>query len=170
MAAFEQSFSIEQSADCETLTFQDTSNFDDNDEGYNYAYFTTKNIGVYDYDNTLIGSLITIVDDTPVTFNLDKDRYLSIVYTLQHNTDTPLVKTTVVALSCNVELAFGTIVADEESNCTCNNDKLFNILKTVTAAKIFANRDNPVLSQDNLDLANLYAECDNTNDSSCGCH
>lgn len=172
MAAFEQSFSIVQSSDCETLTFADTSNFGDNDEGWDYSHFTTKNIGVYDSTNSLIGSLIPIVDSTPVTFTLDKDRYLSIKYTLQHNTDTPLVSTQNVALSCNVELAYGNIVANEESNCICNNEQLFNIIKTLTAAKIFAERNNPILSQDNLDLSNMYAECggtDNSNSSHCGC-
>lgn len=173
MAVFKQSFSISQSSDCTTLTFADTSNFGSNDQGYAYSYFTTKNIGVYDSSNNLMGSLIPIVDATPVTFSLDKDRYLSIVYTLQHNTDTPLISTQDVALSCNVELKYGTIVANEEANCGCNdsNEQLFNITKTLTAAKIFASRSNPTLSQDNLDLANMYAECNtvSNNSSGCGC-
>lgn len=171
MAAFVQSFSIAQSSDCKTLTFTDTSNFSSNTEGYTYSYFTTKNIGVYDSNNTLIGSLIPIVDATPVTFTLDKDRYLHIVYTLQHNTDTPLTSIQNVALSCNVELAYGNIVANEESNCSCNNEQLFNINKTLTAAKIFASRNNPILAQDQLDLANMYAGClGNTSvNSGCGC-
>jgi len=169
MAAFAQSFSIVQSSDCATLTFTDTSNFSSNTEGYDYAYFTTKNIGVYDSTNTLMGSLIPIVDSTPVTFTLDKDRYLSIKYTLQHNTDTPLISTQNVDLSCNVELAYGNIVANEENTCTCSNDQLFNIIKTLEAAKIFTQRGNAVLAQDNLDLANMYANCDSTSTTSCNC-
>lgn len=169
MAAFQQSFSIEQSSDCKTLTFTDTSNFNDNDEDWNYTYFTTKNIGVYDSTNTIIGSLIPIVDATPVTFDLDKDRYLSIIYTLQHNTDTPLVSEQDVALSCNAELAYGVIVANEDSNCIDNNEQLFNITKNLTAAKIFADRNNPILAQSSLDLANEYTECNNTISSGCNC-
>jgi hypothetical protein len=172
MAAFSPNFTIQQSADCKTLTFTDASNFDDNDEGYDYAYFTTKTIGVYDSNNTLIGTLITVVDNTSVTFSLDKDRYLHIVYTLQHNTDTPYIKIYNVPLSCNVDLKYGEEVCSSlECGCDSENNKiLFNIVKTKLASNIFAQRGNGVLSQESLDLANSYANClETSQDKKCNC-
>lgn len=172
MAAFKQDFSIVQSSDCKTLTFTDTSNMGVgmNDSNYTYSTFTTKNIGVYDSTNTLIGTLIPIVDATPVTFTLDKDRYLSIVYTLQIGTSTPLTKTYNIALSCNVDLAFGNMLVNDilnENHGESNDDStLFNIVKTTLASKIFASRNNGTLSQDMLDLANGYIDislCANLN-------
>lgn len=166
MAAFKQDFTIAQSEDCTTLTFADNSNMGSNDQGYDFSTFSTKNIGVYDSINSLIGSLIPIVDATPVTFTLDKDRYLSIVYTLQIGSSTPLTKTYDVALSCNVDLAFGNSIVSnilDENGITQDNTNitLFNIMKTTLASKIFAKGGNPILSQDMLDLANSYTNTTN---------
>ncbi len=167
MAAFKQDFTIEQSSDCTTLTFADISNMDDNDEGYDYDYFTTKNFGVYDSNNMLIGDLIDITDSTPVTFDLDKDRYLTIIETLQHNSDTPLTKTYDVALSCNVDLALGDAIVENILNENATNEvdlddeTMFNIIKAVKAAQIFGSRSNGTLSQDMLDLANSYIDTTN---------
>lgn len=165
MAAFKQDFTIEQSDDCTTLTFTDISNVGDNDENYTYSSFSTKNIGVYDSTNTLIGSLIPIVDETPVTFALDKDRFLFIRETFIHGTDTPLIKEYDVALSCYVDLSFGSsIIANilDENALRDNDDPtLFNIIKAVEAAKIFGARGNATLSQDMLDLANSYTDITN---------
>lgn len=169
MAAFKQDFIISQSDDCKTLTFTDNSNFGNNDENYNFSTFNTKNIGVYDSTNTLIGSLIPIVDSTPVTFTLDKDRFLYIIYTLQQGSDTPLTKTYTPALSCFVDLKYGELVAE---TCSCEDkDTLFEIVKTTKAAQIYAQRGNAILSQEQLDLANQYSECSNsTQSSNCGCN
>lgn len=164
MAAFKQDFTIVQSDDCSTLTIADNSNFGvgNNDENYTFSSFTTKTIAIYDSASNLLQTL-TIVDTTPVTYTLTKDMYLSLVYTLQHNTDTPLVKTYNVAFSCFVELAYGTIVAKDynNGNCLCDSttddaDRLFNINKGIKAAQIFASTGNSTLSQDMLNLANSY--------------
>lgn len=168
MAAFYQDFSIEQSADCSTLTFTDTSNFSDNDEDYTYSYFTTKTIGVYDSTNSLIGNLINVIDSTPVTFSLDKDRYLHIVYILQHDTDTPFTKISNVNLTCNVDLGYGKLVS-ESLNCKCNNcnsDTLFEIVQAELASNIYAQRANGTLAQETLDLANSYLQCS----TKCNCN
>lgn len=156
MAAFLQDFTIQQSDDCTTLTLADNSNFSSNDQDYTYSTFTTKNISIYDSLNNLIISL-PIVDSTPVTYTLTTDMYLSIVYTLQINTDTPLIKTKNVALSCFVDLQYGNIVTLDTLNEDGNNPNLFKIIKGIKAAKIFALRSNGTLAQDCLNYANSYA-------------
>lgn len=161
MAAFLQDFSITQSNDCETVTFADTSNFSDNDEGYSYATFTTKTIGVYDQDNNLIGDLIDIVNSTPVTFTLDKDRYLHLVYTLSNDT-LDLEKVKNILLTCYIELKYGEAVVSQDCNCGCGGeDNLCKVLKAMKAADIFARRGNAIKSQDSIDLANEYIDCNN---------
>jgi len=158
MAAFKQDFSISQSNDCITVTLADTSNFGDNDEGYVYSTFTTKQITVYDSNNTIIGTPITIVDDTPVTFTLDKDRYIQLVYTLSNDTlDLNLTKKLI--LTCYVELKFGQQFASGDCGCTSDDDTECKTLKALKAADIFGRRGNGVKSQDAIDLANIYINC-----------
>ena len=96
-------------------------------------------------------------------YAIDKDRYVSCKYTLQHNSDDPFIKIYNLALSCNIDLALGesivTNILDENGVTQDSNDStMFNIIKTTKAAKIFASRDNGTLSQDMLDLANSYIE------------
>lgn len=172
MAAFKQDFTIQQSNDCVTLTLIDNSNFGDNTEGYDYSSFDIKNITIYDNLNNVL-VILPIVDTTPVTYTVTKDMYYEIVYTLQHSSDTPLVLVKTLALSCFVELVYGSLVAN---NCDCSNDtsiKLFQVSKGIKAAQIFASRGNGVLSQDMLDYSNGYAsDCTNGLDKdggNCGC-
>lgn len=166
MAAFVQNFTITPSSDFKKLLLADSSNMGDNDEGYDYTYFnTTKNFGVYDSSNVLLGSLIPFTSSTPVEFNLDKDRYLVIKQTLQHNSDTPLIKQYTIVTSYNVDLKLGTFIIknilDENGVLSeDNNDNLFNIIKATLASNIFAQTSNGTLSQDMLDLANSYTDCD----------
>lgn len=173
MAAFLQDFTIVQSNDCTTLTFTDNSNFGDNDQGYTFSSFTLKQIVLYDYQTNILATL-TIVDSTPVTYSIGSDLYISAVYTLQHLTDTALVKTYNVALSCYTDLIYGQVVA-ENIDCNDSNDRLFNIVKGLSAAQIFAQRGNAALSQDCLNLASSYAtDCNaptiTTKNGGCGCN
>lgn len=178
MTAFKQDFKIDEAVICNTLTFTDNSNFDANDEGYTPAYFDRHIIQVFDNNNTQIGDdiqMVFVVDETHPAANivLDKDRWLSILYTLQHSTDIPLTKRYNIVLTCNVDGKFGILVVSEDDcNCGCDNDKtLFKIVKTSLASRIFAKRANPVLSQRMLDKSNAYADSAMADsDSNCNCN
>lgn len=164
MAAFKQDFTIIQSDDCATLTLADNSNFSSNTEGYTFSTFDTKTITIYDASENILSTL-PIVNATPVTFTVGKDLYLTFIYLLQIGTDTPLTKTYSKAMSCFVELKYGKIVAQEYNgpNCECSGEDntqntLFNIIKGIKAAQVFASTGNGALSQSLLDYANSFTD------------
>lgn len=164
MAAFKQDFTITQSDDCSTLSLADISNMGNNDSSYTYSTFTTKNFTIYNDQDDLLATL-TIVDSTPVTYSIGKDLYLKIQESLQIGSATPLTVVYKVALSCYVDLQYGQIVASEynstsgtpDANTSINREQtLFNIVKAIEAAQIFASIGNGALSQSMLDYANSF--------------
>lgn len=161
MAAFQIDFSIVQSNDCKTLTFTDTSNFSANDEGYVFSTFTTKLITVYDQDNNIIGTPINISSTSSVTFGLDKDRWLHIVYTMTNGSITPTPKIKNLLLNCNAEIKYGEAIVDGDCGCGCDKREVdpCKVLKALKAADIFARRGNSIKAQDSIDLANEYLDC-----------
>lgn len=166
MTDFTQNFTITQSNDCSTLSLQDSSNFGNNNQGYTYSTFNTKNFTIYNFELDLLAT-IPFVDNTPITYTIGKDLYLVIKENLQAGSSTPLVKVYNTALSCFVDLKYGDIVADEYNNLDLINtvdtskvdrqNKLFNITKGIKAAQIFASIGNGALSQNMLDYANSFA-------------
>lgn len=180
MAIFAASFTVTQSADCTTLTFVDTSNYNTNDEGYAPSSFVTRQFVIknsnYEPVETLplTGSVLTAAE----TLTQDEWQSVELQLFLVGNTgDIPdYTETHSVLSTCFLELCYSQLVADTESSCACGcagsacscnstqSDKVL-LLEFIKAAQIFSQYSNPVLAQKQLDAGTAVCNANENNNN-----
>lgn len=174
MAEFAASFTVSQSADCTTLTFNDTSNYVVNDEGYTTSSFSSRSIVIKNQDGEVVDTIGLIDGALTGTYVISQDYIINaelflvnadpaLEYTATHN----------VLSTCFLELCYAELVADTECGCGCNgstscncdstcNDKI-RLLEYIKAAQIFAEYSNPVLAQKQLDAGTALCKANENN-------
>ena len=170
MATFAAAFTVQQSADCTTLTFTDTSNYTTNDQSYTTASFDDRVFKVYNSEEQLVATLTMTGTDLNVTYTLTQDQWLSVELdlTLDGNTTPDFTVTHSVLSTCFLKLCFSELMAESECGCGCSggscgcadstcNDTV-RILQYIKAAEIFAEYSNEQLAQKQLDAGTALCE------------
>jgi hypothetical protein len=176
MAVFAASFTVAQSADCTTLTFLDTSNYNTiaspsaNTDGIAVSSFDTREFIISDSNYSVIDTVGLTGGALTGSYALTSDAWLSVELSLT-NASPALDETTThsVLSTCFLELCFSELVAATESGCACGcgggsctcdntqNDKVL-LLQFIRAAQIFAQYSNPVLAQKQLDAGTAVCQ------------
>jgi hypothetical protein len=180
MATFAASFTVNQSADCTTLTFLDTSNYLTNTQGYATSSFDTRQFVISNSNYTPLTSLSMADGDLDVTYALTSDEWLSVELQLfldgNATTAADFTATHSVLSTCFLEICFSELVAATESGCACGcgggsctcdntqNDKVL-LLQFIRAAQIFAQYSNPVLAQKQLDAGTAVCQANQNNNN-----
>jgi len=183
MAIFAASFTVDQSADCTTLTFTDTSNYNTiaspsaNSNGYATSSFDVRQFVISNSNYEAVTSLPMYDGDLNVTYALTSDQWLSVDLQLFLDTDpAPLTasysNTHSVLSTCFLETCFAELVAETECGCGCSNgscscdniqsDKVL-LLQFIKAAQIFSEYSNPVLAQKQLDAGTAVCNANESN-------
>lgn len=172
MAVFAASFTVSQSADCNTLSFVDTSNYNNNTSGINMGSFITREYLVSNSDSQLIATLPLTGGALTGTYALSADAWLSVELNLE-TASTSYTETHSVLSTCHLELCYAELVAETECSCGCNggscscgsstsNDKV-RLLEYIKAAEIFSEYSNPVLAQKQLDAGTALCDANENN-------
>ena len=172
MAVFAASFTVSQSADCDTLTFVDTSNYVGNDSGITMASFTSRQYLVSNSDSQLIATIPLTGGALSGTYALSADAWLSVELNLV-TASTSYTETHSVLSTCYLQTCYAELVAETECGCGCNggscncgdstsNDKV-RILEYIKAAEIFSEYSNPVLAQKQLDAGTALCNANENN-------
>ena len=173
MAVFAASFIVSQSADCNTLSFVDTSNYVGNDSGLNMGSFTTREYLVSNSNSELIATIPLTGGALTGTYALSADAWLSVELNLETSV-TSYTTTHSVLSTCHLELCYAELVAETECTCGCNgggscscgsstsNDKV-RLLEYIKAAEIFSEYSNPVLAQKQLDAGTALCDANENN-------
>ena len=176
MAVFAASFTVAQSADCTTLTFLDTSNYNTiaspsaNEDGIAVSSFDTREFIISDSNYSVIDTVGLTGGALTGSYALTSDAWLSVELSLT-NASPALDETAThsVLSTCFLELCFSELVAATESGCACGcgggsctcdntqNDKVL-LLQFIRAAQIFAQYSNPVLAQKQLDAGTAVCQ------------
>lgn len=177
MAIFAASFTVDQSADCSTLTFTDTSNYVTNNENYATTSFDVRQFVISNSNYDVVATLPMFNGDLNVTYALTSDEWLSVDLQLFLDTDpAPLTASYSnihsVLSTCHLETCFAELVAETECGCGCNggscscdntqNDKVL-LLQLIKAAQIFSEYSNPVLAQKQLDAGTALCNANENN-------
>lgn len=174
MAIFAASFTVSQSADCNTLTFTDTSNYITNDEGYAISSFDSRQFVIKDSNDDVVDTISLTGSAVTGNYTISQDYIFSVDLSLTNESPARDYSATHTVLStCFTELCYSELVADTECGCGCSsgqscncdstcNDKV-RLLEYVKAAQIFAEYSNPVLAQKQLDAATALCNA-NKND------
>lgn len=172
MAVFAASFTVSQSADCSTLTFVDTSNYNDNSSGLNIGSFTSREFLVSNSNSELVATIPLLAGALTGTYSLTADEWVSVELSLEAPAST-FTETHSVLSTCYLELCYAQLVADTECSCGCNggscscgsstsNDKV-RLLEYIKAAQIFSEYSNPVLAQKQLDAGTALCNANENN-------
>jgi hypothetical protein len=172
MAVFAASFTVSQSADCDTLTFVDTSNYVGNTSGITMASFTSRQYLVSNSDSQLIATIPLTGGALTGTYALSADAWLSVELNLV-TASTSYTETHSVLSTCYLQTCYAELVAETECGCGCNggscncgdstsNDKV-RILEYIKAAEIFSEYSNPVLAQKQLDAGTALCNANENN-------
>lgn len=172
MAVFAASFTVSQSADCNTLSFVDTSNYVGNDSGITMGSFTTREYLVSNSDSQLIATIPLTGGALTGTYALSADAWLSVELNLETSA-TSYTDTHSVLSTCHLEICYSELVAATECGCGCNggscgcenstsNDKV-RLLEYIKAAEIFSEYSNPVLAQKQLDAGTALCDANENN-------
>jgi hypothetical protein len=180
MAIFAASFTVAQSADCTTLTFTDTSNYNTvaapsaNTDSIAISSFDTRQFIISDSNYDVIDTIALTGSALTGTYALSADAWLSVslsatnVSPARNYSDTHSVLST-----CFLELCFAELVAETECGCGsscggacgCDNaqsDKVL-LLQFIRAAQIFSEYSNPVLAQKQLDAGTAICNANSNN-------
>jgi hypothetical protein len=172
MAVFAASFTVSQSADCDTLTFVDTSNYVGNDSGITMGSFTTREYLVSNSDSVLVATIPLTGGALSGTYALSADAWLSVELNLETSA-TSYTDTHSVLSTCYLEKCYAELVAETECGCGCNggscncgdstsNDKI-RLLEYIKAAEIFSEYSNSVLAQKQLDAGTALCNANENN-------
>jgi len=172
MAVFAASFTVSQSADCDTLTFVDTSNYVGNDSEITMGSFTTREYLVSNSDSVLVATIPLTGGALSGTYALSADAWLSVELNLETSV-TSYTDTHSVLSTCYLEKCYAELVAETECGCGCNggscncgdstsNDKI-RILEYIKAAEIFSEYSNSVLAQKQLDAGTALCNANENN-------
>ncbi len=172
MAVFAASFTVSQSADCDTLTFVDTSNYVGNTSGITMASFTSRQYLVSNSDSQLIATIPLTGGALTGTYALSADAWLSVELNLV-TASTSYIETHSVLSTCYLQTCYAELVAETECGCGCNggscncgdstsNDKV-RLLEYIKAAEIFSEYSNPVLAQKQLDAGTALCNANENN-------
>jgi len=183
MAIFAASFTVDQSSDCTTLTFTDTSNYNTiaspsaNSNGYSVSSFDNRQFVISNSNYEAVTSLPMYGNDLDVTYALTSDQWLSVDLLLTNTSPARSASAVHSVLStCFLELCFSELVAATESGCSCGcasgsctcdntqNDKVL-LLQFIRAAQIFAQYSNPVLAQKQLDAGTAVCQANQNNNN-----
>lgn len=172
MAIFAASFTVSQSADCTTLTFTDTSNYVDNDEGLIISDFDVREFIVKDYNYNVIDTIPLLDEALTGSFAVSADLWSSVELKLELPEEAGEYTVTHSVLStCYLEKGYSELVANTESGCSCgtscncestSNDKVL-LLEYIKAAEIFSEYSNPVLAQKQLDAGTALLNANENN-------
>lgn len=170
MAIFAAAFTVQQSADCTTLTLTDTSNYVTNDQAYTTASFDVREFKLYNSIGELVDTLSMADGDLNVTYTLIQDEWLSAVLelTLDGSVVVDYTVTHSILSTCFLKLCFSELVAESECGCGCSggscgcadstcNDTV-RLLQYIKAAEIFAEYSNAPLAQKQLDAGTALCE------------
>jgi hypothetical protein len=179
MAIFAASFTVDQSSDCTTLTFTDTSNYNTiaspsaNSNGYSVSSFDSRQFVISNSNYQAVTSLPMYGNDLDVTYALTSDQWLSVSLLLTNTSPVRSASAIHSVLStCYLETCFAELVAETECGCGCNNgscscdntqnDKVL-LLQFIKAAQIFSEYSNPVLAQKQLDAGTAICNANQNN-------
>ena len=183
MAIFAASFTVNQSADCTTLTFLDTSNYNTiaspsaNTDGIAVSSFDTREFIISDSNYSVIDTIALTGGALTGSYALSADAWLSVELSLTNASPVRSASAVHSVLStCFLELCFSELVAATESgcacgcgggSCTCDNtqsDKVL-LLQFIKAAQIFSEYSNPVLAQKQLDAGTAVCNANENNNN-----
>jgi hypothetical protein len=181
MAVFAASFTVAQSADCTTLTFLDTSNYNTiaspsaNTDSIAISSFDTREFIISDSNYDVIDTIALTGSALSGTYALSADAWLSVDLSLTKISPALDYSVTHSVLStCFLELCFSELVAATEcgcdcggGSCTCDNtqsDKVL-LLQFIRAAQIFSEYSNPVLAQKQLDAGTAVCNANENNNN-----
>lgn len=182
MAIFAASFTVAQSADCTTLTFTDTSNYNTvaapsaNTDSIAVSSFDTRQFIVSDSNYTVINTISLTGGALSGAYALSADAWLSVALSATNVSPARDYSVTHSVLStCFLELCFSELVAATESGCACGcggscgcdnsqSDKVL-LLQFIKAAQIFSEYSNPVLAQKQLDAGTAICQANENNNN-----
>ena len=179
MAIFAASFTVAQSADCTTLTFTDTSNYNTiaspsaNTDSIAVSSFDTREFIVSDSNYDVIDTIALTGSALSGSYALSADAWLSVELSLTNASPVRSASAVHSVLStCFLELCFAELVAETECGCGCSNgscscdntqsDKVL-LLQFIKAAQIFSEYSNPVLAQRQLDAGTAVCNANENN-------
>jgi hypothetical protein len=181
MAIFAAAFTVAQSADCTTLTFLDTSNYNTiaspsaNTDSIAVSSFDTREFIVSDSNYSVIDTIALTGGALSGSYALSADAWLSVELSLTNVSPVRSASAVHSVLStCFLELCFAELVAATECGCGCGsgsctcdstqNDKVL-LLQFIRAAQIFAEYSNPVLAQKQLDAGTAVCQANENNNN-----
>jgi hypothetical protein len=179
MAVFAASFTVDQSADCTTLTFTDTSNYNTiaspsaNTSSIAVSSFDTREFIVSDSNYDVIDTIPLTGGALTGSYALSADAWLSVELSLTNVSPVRSASAVHSVLStCYLETCFAELVAETECGCGCNggscncnntqSDKVL-LLQFIKAAQIFSEYSNPVLAQKQLDAGTAVCNANESN-------
>lgn len=172
MAIFAASFTVSQSADCTTLTFTDTSNYVDNDEGFIISDFEVREFIIKDSNYDTVDNIALLDEAVTGSYSISADVWSSVELNLELPASAGDYTATHSVLStCYLEKGYSELVANTESGCGCgsscscdstSNDKVL-LLEYIKAAEIFSEYSNPVLAQKQLDAGTALLNANENN-------
>jgi hypothetical protein len=179
MAVFAASFTVAQSADCTTLTFTDTSNYNTiaspsaNTSSIAVSSFDTREFIVSDSNYDVIDTISLTGGALSGSYALSADAWLSVELSLTNVSPVRSASAVHSVLStCYLETCFAELVAETECGCGCNggscncnntqSDKVL-LLQFIKAAQIFSEYSNPVLAQKQLDAGTAVCNANESN-------
>jgi len=182
MAVFAASFTVAQSADCTTLTFTDTSNYNTiaspsaNQDSIAVSSFDTREFIISDSNYDVIDTISLTGGALTGSYALSADAWLSVDLSLTNVSPARSASAVHSVLStCFLELCFSELVAATESGCACGcggtcgcdntqSDKVL-LLQFIKAAQIFSEYSNPVLAQKQLDAGTAVCQANENNNN-----
>jgi hypothetical protein len=181
MAIFAAAFTVDQSSDCSTLTFTDTSNYNTvaapsaNTDNIAVSSFNSRQFIVSDSNYSVINTIALTGGALTGTYALTSDSWLSVKLSLTNTSPARSASAVHSVLStCFLELCFAELVAETECGCGCGsgsctcdstqNDKVL-LLQFIRAAQIFAEYSNPVLAQKQLDAGTAICQANENNNN-----
>ena len=183
MAVFAASFTVAQSADCTTLTFLDTSNYNTlaapsaNEDGIAVSSFDSRQFIISNSNYEVIDTIALTGSALTGSYTISADAWLSVDLSLTNASPAlDYSETHSVLSTCFLELCFSELVAATESgcacgcgggSCTCDNtqsDKVL-LLQFIKAAQIFSQYSNPVLAQKQLDAGTAVCNANENNNN-----
>lgn len=181
MAIFAAAFTVAQSADCTTLTFLDTSNYNTiaspsaNTSSIAVSSFDTREFIVSDSNYSVIDTIALTGGALSGSYALSADAWLSVELSLTNVSPALSASVTHSVLStCFLETCFADLVAEAEcvcgcgtGSCTCNNTQsdIVLLLQFIRAAQIFAQYSNSVLAQKQLDAGTALCQANENNNN-----
>ena len=182
MAVFAASFTVTQSADCTTVTFLDTSNYNTiaspsaNEDNIAVSSFDTREFIISNSNYEVIDTISLTGGALTGSYALSADAWLSVELSLTNESPALAASAVHSVLStCFLELCFSELVAATESGCACGcggtcgcdntqSDKVL-LLQFIKAAQIFSEYSNPVLAQKQLDAGTAICQANENNNN-----